>query len=76
MKCQICDGQYEDRLAARAYRRDGKVIVVDDVPVEVCSQCGDVLLKPGTVEMIQAALAEAEQAKEFAPIVHLRRRVA
>jgi YgiT-type zinc finger domain-containing protein len=76
LKCQICDGQYEDRLVARAYRRDGKVIVVDDVPVEVCSQCGDVLLKPETVEMIQAALNEAEQAKDFAPVVHLRTQAA
>jgi hypothetical protein len=27
--------EYEARLIARAYRRDGKVIVVDDVPAEV-----------------------------------------
>ena len=76
MKCQICDGEYEERLIARAYRRDGKVIVVDDVPAEVCNQCGDILLGPETVELIQDALAYAEQAEEFAPVVHLPRRVA
>jgi YgiT-type zinc finger domain-containing protein len=76
MKCQICSGQYEARLVARAYRRDGKVIVVDDVPAEVCSECGDVLLEPETVELIQDALANAEKAKEFAPVVHIPRRVA
>jgi YgiT-type zinc finger domain-containing protein len=76
MKCQICEGVYEERLIARAYRRDGKVIVVDDVPAEVCSGCGDTLLKPETVEEIQQALARAEEAKEFAPVVHLSRRVA
>ena len=76
MKCQICDGEYEECLIARAYRRDGKVIVVDDVPAEVCNQCGDILLRPETVELIQDALANAEQAEEFAPVVHLPRRVA
>ncbi len=76
MKCQICEGEYEERLIARAYRRDGKVIVVDDVPAEVCGQCGDTLLKPGVVEDIQEALAKAEDAKEFAPVVHLSRKVA
>ena len=76
MKCQICEGQYEQQLIARAYRRDGKVIVVDDVPAEVCKQCGDTLLKPETVELIQSALAEADKTKEFAPVVHLPRKVA
>lgn len=76
VKCQMCEGRYEERLVARVYRRDGKVIVVDDVPAEVCNLCGDTLLKPETVERVQEALAKAEEAKEFAPIVHLSRRVA
>jgi len=76
MKCQICDGEYEERLIARAYRRDGKVIVVVDVPAEGCDRCGDILLQPDVVELIQATLAKAEQAEEFAPVVHLPRRVA
>ena len=76
MKCQICNGQYEERLIARAYRRDGRVIVVDDVPAEVCDQCGDILLKPDTVELIREAMARTEEAQEFAPVVHLARRVA
>lgn len=76
MKCQLCEGQYQERLIARAYRRDGKVIVVDDVPAEVCNLCGDTLLKPETVQRIQEALARAEEAKEFAPVIHLPRKVA
>ena len=76
MKCQICDGSYEERLITRTYRRDGRIIVVDDVPAEVCNLCGDVLLKPETVELIEEALREAEKATEFAPVVHLARKVA
>lgn len=76
MKCQMCEGRYEERLIARAYRRDGKVIVVDDVPAEVCDRCGDTLLKPETVERIQDALSKAQEAQEFAPVVHLSRKVA
>ena len=76
MKCQVCEGTYEERLITRAYRRDGKVVVVDDVPAEVCNLCGDTLLQPETVELIQTALAKADKAKEFAPVVHLPRKVA
>lgn len=71
MKCA-----YEERIIARAYRRDGKVIVVDDVPAEVCNLCGDRLLRPATVELIQEALAKAAEALEFAPVVHLPTEVA
>lgn len=76
MKCQICDGSYEERLITRTYRRDGRIIVVDDVPAEVCNLCGDTLLRPETVELIQEALKRAEEAEEFAPVIHLPRKVA
>jgi YgiT-type zinc finger domain-containing protein len=35
----------------------GEVIVIDHVPAEVCSVCGDVLLTPETVRRIEALLA-------------------
>lgn len=76
MKCQICNGRYEERLITRTYRRDGKIIVVDDVPAEVCNLCGDTLLRPETVELIQEALKGAEEAEEFAPVIRLPRKVA
>ena len=75
MKCQICDGQYEKRRITRTYRRDGKIIVVDDVPAEVCNLCGDTLLKPETVELIQEVLRKAAEATEFAPVLHLPQKV-
>ncbi|MDP2950271.1 MAG: type II toxin-antitoxin system MqsA family antitoxin [Chloroflexota bacterium] len=76
MKCQLCQGQYQERLVTRTYRRDGKIVVVDDVPAEVCNLCGDILLRPETVELIQDMLKMAEKATEFAPVVRLPRKVA
>ena len=35
---------------------DGQVIVIDHVPAEVCSVCGDALLEPGTVRRIERLL--------------------
>ncbi|MCK4385854.1 MAG: YgiT-type zinc finger protein [candidate division Zixibacteria bacterium] len=37
-------------------RHRGRVIVIDHVPAEVCSVCGDVLLKPETVRHIETLL--------------------
>ncbi len=60
MKCTIsdCPGEYEEKLIVHTVRHRGLLIVIDGVPAEVCSFCGDVLLKPDTVREIEALLNE------------------
>jgi len=60
MKCTIsdCPGEYEEKLIVHTVRHKGRLIVIDGVPAEVCSFCGDVLLKPDTVHEIEALLDE------------------
>jgi YgiT-type zinc finger domain-containing protein len=59
-----CPGQYEERQVVHTMRYHGRVIVIDHVPAEVCSVCGDVLFKPGTVRRIEELLrAEAHPAR-------------
>lgn len=58
MKCAIpgCPGEYEARQVVHKIKHHGEVIVIDHVPAETCSVCGDVLLAPGTVRRIEALL--------------------
>lgn len=58
MKCSIerCPGKYQEQQILHAVRYHGQVIVIDHVPADVCSVCGDVLLKPETVRRIEALL--------------------
>ena len=58
MKCSIegCPGEYEEREIVHTVRHEGQVVVIDHVPAEVCSVCGDVLLKPETVRRIETLL--------------------
>jgi YgiT-type zinc finger domain-containing protein len=58
MKCSIegCSGQYQRRKITHTVRHKGRVVVIDHVPAEVCSVCGDVLLKPETVRRIETLL--------------------
>jgi YgiT-type zinc finger domain-containing protein len=58
MKCNIegCPGEYEERKIVHTVRHKGQVIVIDHLPAEVCSVCGDVLLKPETVRRIESLL--------------------
>jgi YgiT-type zinc finger domain-containing protein len=49
-------------------KRRGEVIVIDHVPAEVCSVCGDVLLTPETVRRIEALLASTPPPVRTAPV--------
>jgi len=70
MRCSIkdCVGEYEERRIVHTVRHQGLVVVIDGVPVEECSVCGDVLLKPETVRRIEAILREAGEPDRTAPV--------
>lgn len=58
MKCTIdgCPGEYGAEKVMHVVRHWDRVRVIDHVPADVCSVCGDVLLRPGTVRRIEALL--------------------
>ena len=70
MKCSIkgCPGDYEERKIVHTVRHHGKVVVIDQVPAEVCSICGDVLLKPETVRHLENLLQSSAQPRETVPL--------
>ena len=70
MKCSIegCPGEYEERQIVHTVRYHEQVVVIDHVPAEVCSVCGDVLLKPETVRRIEALLRTATRPAGTVPL--------
>lgn len=60
MKCSLsgCHGEYEARKVPHTLRHLGQAIVIDRVPAEVCSVCGDVLLGPDAVRRIEVLLQD------------------
>jgi YgiT-type zinc finger domain-containing protein len=56
MRCNIadCSGEYEQREVAHTVRQGDRIIVINHVPAEVCTICGDVLFTPATVRRIEA----------------------
>ena len=61
MKCSIqgCPGEYEELDIFHTVRHKGQIRVFDHVPAEVCSVCGDVLLKPEPVRHFEQLLGES-----------------
>jgi len=70
MKCSIdgCPGEYEAGKVMHTVRHQGQIIVIDHVPADVCSVCGDVLLKPDTVRRIESLLQEKHQPASTVPL--------
>lgn len=58
MKCTFegCLGAYEQRRVLHTLRHRGDVVVIDHVPADVCSSCGDVLMGPDTIRRIEVLL--------------------
>jgi len=63
MRCSIegCPGQYERKQIVHTARQRGQVIVIDHVPAQVCSTCGDVLLEVQTSRHIEDLLKKTTQ---------------
>jgi YgiT-type zinc finger domain-containing protein len=70
MKCSLqgCPGSYEPRAVTHTVRHKGRIVVIDHVPAEVCSVCGDVLLTPETVRHIEAMLRNRAEPVRTVPL--------
>lgn len=70
MRCSIegCPGEYEQRHIVHTVRRDGQVIVFEHVPAQMCTACGDVLLRAETVRRLEQMLAGLGAPTRTAPV--------
>ncbi len=71
MKCSIegCPGEYELKHVLHTVRSGEDVVVIDRVPAEVCSVCGDVLFDPETVRHIEHLTANHPNPVREVPLV-------
>ena len=70
MKCSLrdCPGDYEERRIVQTERHGDRIIVINDVPAQVCDICGDVLLTVDTVRRIEEIVREAGTPDRMAPV--------
>ena len=70
MRCTISDclGEYEQTYVLHTVRYQGEIVVIDHVPADVCSVCGDVLFSPQTVRQIEQLLRGRSTANRVAPV--------
>ena len=55
-KCPMCGGRLEAKNITHPQYYEGKVVILENVPAEVCRQCGEVLFSPDVARRIQEAV--------------------
>jgi len=63
MRCAFCKGEVEERLIRYVQEFEGRVIIIENVPAEVCSQCGEKFIRPEVAEKIQRLVWEQPSPK-------------
>jgi len=52
-KCPLCGGELEEKTITHPQEYRGRIIILENVPAEVCSQRGEVLIRPDVLERVQ-----------------------
>lgn len=74
MKCIVCNhGETKPGTTTVTFHRDGQTVVVNEVPAEVCENCGEAYVAEDVTEQVLEIAAEARRARaqvlvrDFAP---------
>ena len=54
MKCFFCKGGLEERFTTFVTDLDGSIIIVKDVPSQVCTQCGETSYSDTVAEKLES----------------------
>ena len=59
--CFYCGGVVEEQRTPREIRWKGKLFIFENVPVGVCTQCGEKVIKPEVAKAIDQLLQEEKK---------------
>ncbi len=65
MRCDICGGKRLKKLVSYNIFFESRLVVVENVPAEVCGQCGGQYFDPNTVEMLQKTVRSKKRPKRI-----------
>lgn len=71
-RCPLCSGELHDGITAAPFFIDEKVIVIKDVPAEICSECGEPYMKSSTVDGIEMLLDRLNDLRTEMSVVHYK----
>lgn len=70
--CPLCGGQLCEGLATIPFVRDSIVVVVKEVPAEICSECNESYMKGDAVDRIEELLQNLKDMAAEVSVVHYK----
>ncbi|MCC6499015.1 MAG: YgiT-type zinc finger protein [Anaerolineales bacterium] len=53
-KCHVCGStEYHDEVVSEVFQIDGKPVLVEDIPAQVCLRCGEEIFSRETTEKVR-----------------------
>ena len=59
--CYYCGGSVEEKLITREIRWRDRLFIIENVPVGVCSQCREKVLKPNIAKTIDSIIQQQKK---------------
>ncbi|MBM3134854.1 MAG: type II toxin-antitoxin system MqsA family antitoxin [Chloroflexi bacterium] len=67
-KCYFCKGKLARKRIRHVHRWGTRIIIFDDVPAEVCQQCGEVYFSPEVLKLMDEMTLQDYQPKAVIPV--------
>ncbi|MCK4427529.1 MAG: YgiT-type zinc finger protein [candidate division Zixibacteria bacterium] len=76
--CFYCGGVVEEQLLPRELRWQGQLFIFENVPIGVCTQCGEKILLPEVAKAIDRVLQEKRKPTKTiqVPVYHYEPNIA
>lgn len=69
-KCPLCGGELHEGTTTAPFFVGEKIIVIKDVPAEICAECGESYMKSSVVDGLEALLDKIEDLHSEISVVH------
>lgn len=69
-RCPLCGGAMTDSITTLPFLIEDRVVVIKNVPAEICSDCGEAYVKSSVVGRVEALLDRLEELGSEVSIVH------
>jgi YgiT-type zinc finger domain-containing protein len=70
--CPLCGGELHDGITTAPFFVEEKIIVIKDVPAEICAECGESYVKSNVVDKIETLLDKIEDLRSEMSVVHYK----
>ncbi|MBI1929131.1 type II toxin-antitoxin system MqsA family antitoxin [Candidatus Poribacteria bacterium] len=64
LECEYCDGVIQPKKVTVEHWYEGKLVIIKEVPVGVCRECGERYYEAATLEQLDAMAQKSESVQE------------